>query len=422
LADLLFARPNLRWVIEQEGLFARAVATFGMADATAQFRKQITFTGGDTDTIVIAVEEREPERAQRVARRLGQSLQNQVGRDSAERAESTRKFLEQEQAKLGKELRDKDEEYARFLAAHPEFAPERRPGQSGVGRVDSPGGDPADPSAALRRQAERLRRGLAQMNNPQPSTASAPPPPQPRFTQETRDAIAAGERDVQQARQELQLKETQFTGRHPDLIAARNRLSAAQDRLARTRAMAEAYVPPPESAALSPASVQPQTRQEMERQLRSLESAMTVPKSAASDTASGALAPGAAAIVSLETQWATLTRDVAAARDRYASVQQRYFRASMAASAETSGGRMQLVVAEDAYLPTHPAKRGPLRVGAISAFVVLVLGCGLMLGLGHLDQRVFSQRDLEHLQLGPVTLVVPRLHAKPKSRLDSADG
>jgi hypothetical protein len=421
LKEMLLSRPNLRWVIEQENLSPGTVAKIGMTAATEDLAAQISFGAGESNTILVGYHDADPKQAQRVARRLGESLARQVGRDNAQRAESTRKFLEQEQAKLGKELQEKEEDYARFVALHPEFAPERRYGQTAAGpsgalaRTGVESVDSADPAAALRRQADRLRRRLDQVKNPQANNPPASPPPAaPQLTPESRDAIAAAERDVQQAKQELEARQLQYTGRHPDLLAAQARLSAARSRLTRTKAAAEAYVPP--AAPLQPpASVQPQARQDLERQLRTLEATMASPRDLASAVPSGApLGGNAAAIVSLETQWTSLTRDVAAMRERYEAIQRRYFRAFMVATAEASGGGTQLTVAEDAYLPKLPVRRGPKRTGAAGSLAVVAFGTLLTLGLGYLDQRTVTKWDLDRLGLGPITLIVPRL--KPKGK------
>jgi hypothetical protein len=427
LSDLLFSRPNLRWVIEQEHLSPQTVAKLGMATAAEDLRKQVRLTGGDSNTIVIIVEDTDPALAQRVARRLGESLVRQVGRDSAEKAEFTRNFLDQEQVKLAKDLQTKENQYAQFLARHPEFGADRRPAQAGPGVVGTPPRpaaetvDSADPSAALRRQADRVRRRLEQLKHPQSSApAAAQPPALPQLTPEARAAIAAAEREVQQAKHELELRQTQYTGRHPDLVAAQNRLSSAEERLARTKANADVFVPRPEEPSLA-VSAQPQTRQELEQQLRNLEVTLAAPKGSPVAAASGVAAGDgkAADIVSLEAQWGSLSRELAELRERYDSVQRRLFRAAMLASAETSGGATKLVVVEEAYLPERPNRRGPLRTGGTAALIVAALGLALILGLGYLDPRIVSQWDLDHARLGPIAVVVPRL--KPGEKPASPD-
>jgi uncharacterized protein involved in exopolysaccharide biosynthesis len=421
LYELLVSRPNLRDVIESEHVYSSTVAKLGVADAIEDLKKQINFVAGEGNTVIIQFEEVDPTLAQRVTRALGQSLVKQIGRDSVQRAESTRKFLEGEQAKVAQELQVKEEEYARFIAQHPEFALERTQPQAvgatirAAARADGTSADTSDPSAAMRRQADRLRRRLEQLRgrSGEPASAATSPPAEPQLTPESREAIANAEREVQRAREELESRQAQFTPRHPDVVAAESRLASAQARLSRVRATAQVLAAPPHRPTpLPPAPAAATDRPEdLERQLRNIESAVGASQASARPNQGDApsSAGTAAAIVSLETQWASLTREVAAIRDRYESLQRRLFQAVMVATAQSSGGGMQLVVTDDAYLPKRPYRRGPLRTGAVAAMLVMLLGCSLTLGLGYLDRRIVSEWELERLGIGSIALVVPRL-------------
>jgi hypothetical protein len=158
-------------------------------------------------------------------------------------------------------------------------------------------------------------------------------------------------------------------------------------------------------------AVQPETARELERQLRSVEEAIRA-------GARGDDAPNDAgqSIVSLETRWAALTRDVAAARERYQSTQRRLFNAIVMDTAQATGAGTQLIVAEEAYFPKRPIKRGPLRTRVGAALAVLMLGVLIALGLGFLDPRVTSVWDLERLGIAPIVLVVPQLPRKKRRR------
>jgi capsular polysaccharide biosynthesis protein len=423
LSEQLLSRPNLRAVVEQENVYPSTVARLGMTDAVEELRKNIKFTAGEGNTITIQFEDGRPDMAQRVTRRLAQTLVQQVGRDTERRAESTRKFLESELNKSASELRTREEEYAQFLALHPEFALERtQPQGAGASvRAAARTADASEPAAALRRQAERLRRRLAQLKNPQAVVEPEPaaPAPTPQLAPESREAIAAAEREVGRARDELESRQAQYTPLHPDVVAAKSRLSGAQERLARIRAAAqELAVTPRRSAGLELFSPgRSESPQELERQLRSIEGSIAVNAGSAKPGQAVPSSVGsAAAIVSLETQWAALGRDLGSARERYEAIQRRLFQAVIVATAQTSGGGTQVVVVDEAYLPRRPSRRGPMRTGAVAALVVLMLGGFVTFGLGYLDQRVSTEWDVSRLGIGPIAMVVPSARRKLPGR------
>jgi hypothetical protein len=236
---------------------------------------------------------------------------------------------------------------------------------------------------------------LEQLKNPQRAGAKVPASaPATQLTAESREAIAAAGREVGRAREELDARQAQYTPLHPDVVAAKSRFSAAEGRLARIRTAAQ------ELPSDSP--------QELERQLRSIEGSIALDaRSAKSGQANSSSAGRAAAIVSLETQWAELSRDLGAVREQYEAIQRRLFQAVIAATAQSSGGGTQGVVVDEAYLPGRPYRRGPVRVGALAALIVVMLGGIVTLGLGYLDQRVATEWDLTRLGIGSIAMVVP---------------
>jgi uncharacterized protein involved in exopolysaccharide biosynthesis len=418
LTEQLLSRPNLRTVVEKENVYPSTVARLGMTDAVDELRRNIKFTAGEGNTITIQFEDGRPDVAQRVTRRLAQSLVQQVGSDTERRAESTRKFLESELNKAATELRGKEQAYAQFLAEHPEFALERTqpqgPGASVRAAARAP--DASDPASALRRQAERLRRRLAQLKTPQGTTPEpTAPAPAAELTPESREAIAAAEREVGRAREELDSRQAQYTPLHPDVVAAKSRLSGAEERLLRIRAAAqELAVTPHRAVALD---VLPRGRsespQELERQLRSIEGSIALNTGSARSGQSTSSSTGsAAAIVRLETQWAALSRDLGSVREQHEAIQRRLFQAVIVATAQSSGGGTQVVVVDEAYLPGRPHRRGPIRTGALAALIVLMLGGTVTLGLGYLDQRVATEWDVTRLGIGSIAMVVPGVPRK----------
>ncbi|MBN1609821.1 MAG: hypothetical protein JW940_24525 [Polyangiaceae bacterium] len=421
LEALVRARPNLQALVEQENISPGSVARLGMADVVDDIAMQVNVNAGEGSTFVVQFDDPDPRLAQRAAHRLGEMLVAQVGRDAIERAAATRKFLEDEEAKQAEELRSREFEYAAFVTAHPEFALEGMPGQ-GPAHVPRQGRNvgfestTGDTSSALARQADRLRRRLDQIRNPEaaPAHAAQMPVPEPQLTPESRDAIANATAAVQRAQQELEAREAKYTPRHPDVVAAQSRLSLARERLARVKAAAQALAAPPRPATALPAPpVQPETEQSLAKQLRTVEAALGA-RGTGKENKVKSDDGSAQTVVSLEAQWAALVRAVDTARDRHDSVQRRLFQAILVDSAQTTGGGSRVTMVQDAYYPKRPLRRGPVRTGAVGLVTMVGLGMLIALGLGFLDPRIVCEWDLTRLGIAPIAIMVPRL---PPARL-----
>ena len=112
----------------------------------------------------------------------------------------------------------------------------------------------------------------------------------------------------------------------------------------------------------------------------------------------GAAAPTntmASSVVALETDWVRLNREVADARDRFQSLQDKEFKASMVESAEATGRTAQMVVIDPAFVPTHAAPPGRTMLMAAGLAATTVLAALFALGLAIVDDRIYDRVDIE---------------------------
>lgn len=429
LRELLLSGPNLRDLVQAEGLYKDWIADMGLPRTLERVRERISFTYGGETMFIISYTDDDPAIAQRAARRLGDQLTSQVSGESSDRVSATREFLQKEEGRLRTELQATELEYASFISQHPEFAPldsaVRQTQQPAKAVVAAPSSAGQGSAAALQRQANRLRARLEQIRNPTQAPAPPPPPPpKPELTAESRAAIDAASREVKKAQDEHDLLKSRYTVRHPDVIRAEAQLNELRAQLQRieSAAWAEATATMPEAPEPVEVVVPPPTPAEegaLARQLQQVEAALH----AARQPSGGQPAvlqkdDGARAIVDLETQFAELSRRQSTLRQQYALMQNRLFNANVMDKAQAVGGGTRLVVAEPAYLPSLPDARGPRRTAAAAAALFLFLGAGLMLGLGFLDQRILTAWDLTRLELAPIAVVIPPLekesHTKAK--------
>src|SRR5262249_23486757 len=144
-----------------------------------------------------------------------------------EKAKVLKDFLTDESDRNNADLRSKEAELAKFISLHPALAARlMQPTQAGRAPVPSApaGGTAARPTsthprlAALDLRAARIERQLAKgagQPAPGPKLPAFNPPP------ESAELVAA--------RKDLADKQARFTDKHPDVVAARARLKAAEE-------------------------------------------------------------------------------------------------------------------------------------------------------------------------------------------------
>jgi protein tyrosine kinase modulator len=407
LKEMVLSRPRLAGLIDEYKLYPEIVEDRGYVDAVDEMRNHIQFRARDGDTFGLSFEGNDPALVQKMTARLAELLIGENTKNRAAQAEETKEFLDTEKTRLESDLRGKEESLAKFLTKHPEFALETTSTGSGSGaavraqRKEAATPKPTDPALlALEREAQRIKERLGQPVTISPSKE----PVDPR--------VREAEQELLQAQRELGDKQGRFTEQHPDVLAARQKVRTAEDRLLRARGAA---LNPDPLKTPSWVTAKPPTesdRAALQVQLDKVNQQIAAARVRAAKQNNAQPAGGANAaanwIVQLETDWARLTREVSDARERLQTVDAKHFKAEIAASSESSGGAAQMVIIDPAYLPTHPyrgARRLKVGVGA-GASLIFALGVALALALA--DQRIYERYDVERLKLGKVLVVVPR--------------
>ena len=404
LREMLLSRTNLEQIIKVHNLYPGTVAGRGMIDAIEEFRGKIDCRVRENETFRITFQGEDPDVVFEVTKALSDSLVEQNRQFRTEQAQATKQFLEVEQKRVAAELAQKEQKLAQFLAQHPEFAQDVMMGGAATTgasvRAAARSNATVDTGVnALERQARRLRSQIASPAPP-PATAFTGPSIDPKAAA----AIASAEGELAEARRDLQAKLARYTQQHPDVVAAEAKVRSATARLNQARAAARPANSPPMP---EPPASEEERREALRKELARVESAIARAKKGQEPDPSEATGESSR-IVTLETQWATLNRELNEVRERNEQIQTRLFRASMVASVESSGRASQMVVVDAAYKPKRPSRRGPRRTGAVAAFFFMMLGSMAAFALGFLDDRVYEERDLKKLKLGPILHVVPK--------------
>ena len=412
LREMLLSRTNLELIIGEYNLYPDIVASRGMVDAVEEFRNKIDCRVRENETFRIAYQGEDPVQVFNVTEALSKSLVEQNSQYRSGKAEATKQFLAEEQRRMSIDLADKEQNLAEFLAQHPEFAQDvatsANPTGASIRAATRSGVTEDNTVGAIDRQLARLR---AQLNSPRPvSMASVSPSVDPKAAA----AVDAAQANLSEAQRELSSLQSKYTDSHPDVTKAARRVAEANAALSQARAAARATMSAPASAAPPPMN-DSEARDKIRADILRLEAERSRAKRGSgpgADTGSGE----ESTVVTLETTWSSLNRELTEAREQHEQIQTRLFRASMVASVEASGQASQMVVVDQAYEPKRPARRGPNRTKAIAGAIVVALGMAIAFALGLFDDRVFDENDAKKLELGPILHVIPRAKKTDKQK------
>ena len=416
LKELVLSRTTLEKLITEYHLYPDIMAKRGAVDAVDEMRKQIAFRAKDGETFGLSFTGNEPHRVQELTARLARELLEEHSKSRMEAAGETKEFLDDEKARSDEDLRVKESALATFISKNPEFAKETNGAgagtQAGIAVRYANSKQSAhtdDPQLnALEREATRLQARLGMPTSRKPDRDIDP---------KLAAARAEAENDLKLAQKELADKASQFTEEHPDVRAAKNRVKNAEGKVRRAN---EAIAASDADAA----KVKPDTevgvidRVALEAELKKAQdniAAYKRKKASSPEGASNPSASGVSSVVTLETDWTRLNREVADARERNQQLESRQFKASILESAVTNGRNAQMIIVDPAYKPTHPNK-GRTQIVAAGLAVSFVLAMLLALGLTLLDDRIYDRIDLDGLHVAPILGVVPRADGKRDSR------
>lgn len=388
LQDMLYARDRLLGIVRELRVYPDIANPHEAADA---LRRKIAFLVRDGSTFVITFDAETPQMAQAVTQRLAQSLVDDNNRQRATEAEQTRVFLDAERKKVDEEVRQKEAALARFLQAHPE-AVTARMGLSGGGSDDS-GRD------ELEAELARLRASRTEGRDQQPRTDGELLATQRRLEME----LLSAERELAERSQKL-------TDRHPDLIAARERVKRAEADVNRLRSNVEAASQATAQRSAGAAA----TGSEASREIAALEQraepgAGTVSRSSRPSRSSSGPRISRSALKT-EVELESLRHDLEQARERLAELGDQEFQATLVARMASSGDIGQLVVLDPAYLPGLPFvdTKKKVTMGGFALALMLALGAALL--RARTDDRLYDAADVEWLTGRQVLVSVPRVN------------
>lgn len=408
LRELLLSRASLEPIIKDLDLYPDKIIRGEYIGAVEEMRKNITFRAGEGDTYQIAFVAKTPPLAQEVTRRLGDCILHEASKRRTDSATTLKEFLTTESTRNEAALKKSEADLASFLVLHPEFLPKRdnqpndkTPPNDRPLVTTSSNTDPV--LASLENRAARIER---QLN----FDAGAPPPaPKPfKALPDSPELIAA--------RRDLTEKQGRYTDKHPDVLAAQNRLKAAEQAQAHANQVAaEEWAKDNPPAPAAPVRLSPQEEEGLRKELAGVRMQIAARNSALakSEPASPSAAPTAPVLatndpVALAVEFKRLQREVDDGRDRQQKLDQRLFAASIQQSSVVDDRNRQVSILDPAYLPIRPVSKS--RTALLAALLALSLALALAVPIASavLDDRVFDRRDIDRLELLPVVGMIPK--------------
>lgn len=393
--ELVTTRTNLEQVVSQLGLYPDIVAKRGLEMAAEKLRGDLGIAMPSGTLISLSFSYSEKEKLIPVLERIASDFKRQPLVDSVEEAKATKSFLDGQYAAAAKELAEKEQKLASFIASHPEFAQAERGPGGGIGArlqaSDAPAGESRETS--LRRQIARIESRLAGLDE---ASAGAQPklPPQTRTVPADQQRIDAAQRVVGVAAERLAQLRAQFTEAHPDVQAAKAELGKAQAELSQARQAARTEVLP--DLSVPPGATSAEARAALADQLKRLKAELAFVGAADSPTRKPTAKEAAFvdSLVTLETDWVSLQREAEDARQRHSSIGQRLFQADTIVKLVSLAGAGQIVTIDEAYEPQLPSARGKLGTMLKGFGGMVGLAFAVALALALMDDRVYRVQSL----------------------------
>jgi hypothetical protein len=427
LQDELKTRARLEKVIREFNLYPKIVDSRGMSDAVDEMRdKHIGFRGkGDSTTFVISFDaEEDPELAQKVTQRLADTMIDEYTKGNLSAVTANEAFLSAEEARSERELEAANKAFAKFLAAHPEFAQEMKkgggttPGAGGTSPIVMPtavnSGDPQ--LEALKRQRARIEAEIKAVQTGAPAPVVGTPAQEARLAKAKRDREDA-QKVADDANANLaKLRAQGLSDEYPDVKEARNTLTRAKASLTASDAAvreAEQDIRLSASAVPSPGKVD---IDELKKRMDAVDqqiAAQRYGRATKPPAPTGAVDAGAPEpvneIVELETEWQRLLRTLQESKEQHDDLNTKLERARLEKARAAAKGGDTMTILDPAYKPTKPSAGGKGKVAMTGGAVALIVALLYAFARVVFNDTMIDAQDIEALKLIPVLGVLPKI-------------
>jgi uncharacterized protein involved in exopolysaccharide biosynthesis len=416
LQDMLVSRQRLDALVKQMKLYPRIAEHRGQLEAIEEMRKHINLAIRDGYAFRVSYDAETRELAQSVLDTLVKGVVDDDGQRRLRDAEETKEFLNTERKQADEALKTKESTLAGFLAQHPQLAAETGTTGASTGGIiraadrDRAANGGGGEIASLELQAAQLEEALAAAGQSAPGL----PPPEPGADPVLVSARSHALTELQNAQKDLADKQARYTNEHPDVKTALRHVADAEAALRRAELMLSEHR---KSAATPSPAASASGEVEGGGRVAALRRALAAVRSQIASVKSRSAAPSEVpksvpSLVSIDTEWTRLTRDVAEARERQAQLEARQFQAQLAATLASAGQGARLVVADPPFRPTRPISGERSKIALVGGVASLLMALLAVAIVGAFDDRLYGATDVERVVGDAVVIVVPRLMRK----------
>jgi hypothetical protein len=419
LKDMVNSRQRLEGLIKDMKLYHATLEKKGILEATEEMRRRIGVSTRDSYAHRVTYDGDSPDAAKNVLEKLVNGVVDEERQRKTKEAEDTKRFLVVERQHADEDLKNRESTLTAFLTKHPQLAAETGAAAAAGGVIRAADRDRASSSggevASLELQKAQLEESLASLGR-QPSGVRIDPMLDPQLAA----AKARAQTELEVAQRDLAEKQTHLTSEHPDVKLAMRRVAAAEAAARQADRAAAAWHPPAssggESAAASSGGEDGRAGA-LRRAIAAIGQQIAAVRGRAAPHAE--LPKTAGILVSIDTEWTRLNREVSEARERQNQLETKQFQAELAATLAAAGQGGQLVVADPPFRPLRPVTGGRQKIVMMGAVGSLVLGL-MALGLfAAFDDRLYAARDVGGMFDDGIVVVIPSV---PKRLPAKSDG
>jgi succinoglycan biosynthesis transport protein ExoP len=391
LSTQLMSRTRLEQVIRTLKLWPEAWDDpVAMERKINSLKRKIEVQVNGDDSFTIAFEGEDPARVQQVANQLAQIFIDTNRRFQEQQASETTEFIEAQIREVEARLQAKDQEIKRFREENLGQLPEQK--EVLYRQVDNLEARLAANREATLRLTERRAMVQQQMEAV-------------RARLQQPEEVSPLRQELVKLHAELQLLESQFTSKHPDVVMARRRIAEIEGQLRSGRGSVQL---PPLSGAQLPndpmyvglkreldgiavdLSSRAAERQMLERQLQ--EATVRV-----------------AGLPTRQARWEELTRDLQNARDTYNGLLNKLQQARLGSQVNVKQAGQTFQVLDPADLPKTPVRPNRAKIILVGLVLGLAAGGGGAYLAEMLDQSIRTVEQLKAAYNLPVLGAIPDL-------------
>jgi polysaccharide chain length determinant protein (PEP-CTERM system associated) len=341
---------------------------------------------GPTIAFAISYNGRNPETVARVANTIAAFYIDEHARMRAGQAAGFAEFLKVELADAKRELDEQEQKTTRFKLSHLGELPQQI--EANLGSLERLNTQlRLNNESQLRGQDRRDR--LEQELAAAPHAAAAPVvPPSPRA------------QELAKLKAELNDLRRHYSDAYPDVVRVRAAIAALEED-GEPSAPSDAATPTPAPTVSTNARLA-QALRDTDSELRLLKQEELRLRQAI-----GSYEQRVENMPRREEEFQTLSRDHAAAKERYESLQKRHEEAQLAESLERGRQTEQFRILDPATPPGTPSAPARLRLVAAGLVFALLLAVGAMIAAEHLDTSLHTIEDLQRVVSDRTVFSIP---------------